>query len=160
MGNAGRSKDVGNANASESRESSEYTLKSNLEIAPELAALAYGQQRNAEPKSYGAFGGDPTPDVFRYRGVEIRVRTQSESAIRQAGDQFLRYGYAYNGAWEVDSLNVMPRFTYWEMSEVWLDADTDIMESARRGIRAMLENGVTVWRRPEDIGKVGIHGNR
>lgn len=160
VGNAGRSKDVGNANASESRESSEYTLKSNLEIAPELAALAYGQQRNAEPKSYGAFGGDPTPDVFRYRGVEIRVRTQSESAIRQAGDQFLRYGYAYNGAWEVDSLNVMPRFTYWEMSEVWLDADTDIMESARHGIRAMLENGVTVWRRPEDIGKVGIHGNR
>lgn len=160
VSNAGRSKDVGNANALESRESSEYTLKSNLEIAPELAALAYGQQRNAEPKSYGAFGGDPTPDVFRYRGVEVRVRTQSESAIRQAGDQFLRYGYAYNGAWEVDSLNVMPRFTYWEMSEVWLDADTDIMESARRGIRAMLENGVTVWRRPEDIGKVGIHGNR
>lgn len=160
VGNAGRSKDVGDSNALESRESSEYTLKSNLEIAPELAALAYGQQRNAEPKSYGAFGGDPTPDVFRYRGVEIRVRTQSESAIRQAGDQFLRYGYAYNGAWEVSSLNVMPRFTYWEMSEVWLDADTDIMESARRGIRAMLENGVTVWRRPEDIGKVGIHGNR
>ena len=160
VGNAGRSKDVGNANALESRESSEYTLKSNLEIAPELAALAYGQQRNAEPKSYGAFGGDPTPDVFRYRGVEIRVRTQSESAIRQAGDQFLRYGYAYNGAWEVSTLNVMPRFTYWEMSEVWLDADTDIMESARRGIKAMLEAGVTVWRRPEDIGKVGIHGNR
>lgn len=160
VSNAGRSKDVGNANALESRESSEYTLKSNLEIAPELAALAYGQQRNAEPKSYGAFGGDPTPDVFRYRGVEIRVRTQSESAIRQAGDQFLRYGYAYNGAWEVSTLNVMPRFTYWEMSEVWLDSDTDIMESARRGIRAMLEGGVTVWRRPEDIGKVGIHGNR
>ena len=160
VGNAGRSRDVGDANALESRESTEYTLKSNLEIAPELAELAYRQQRNASPKVYGAFGGDPTPDVFRYRGVQVRVRTQSESAIRQAGDQFLRYGYAYNGAWEVSSLNVMPRFTYWEMSEVWLDADTDIMESARRGIRAMLENGVTVWRRPEDIGKVGIHGNK
>ena len=57
-------------------------------------------------------------------------------------------------------MNVMPRFSYWQASELWFDATTTILENARREIRDLFTNGVTVWANPDDIGKVGIHGNK
>lgn len=158
--NANRSRDTGNANALESRESTEYTLKTMLEQEQTVTALTYANNRNNAPVSYGSFGGDPTPDLFRYRGVQVRVKTQTEAAIRQTGDQFLRYGYAYEGNWNVKTLAVMPKFSYWECAEVWLDSDTDIMEEAKNAIRTMLEGGVTAWTNPDEIGKVGLYENQ
>lgn len=158
--NADATKTVTLNNILESREASEFANKTALEQAEDVTQLAYAQAKNNAPVFHGAYNGDPTPDMFAYRGVQIRVKTQSESAIRQAGDQFLRYGYAYEGNWNISTLRVMPKFSYWQMEEVWLDVDTDIMEEAKNSIRELFENGVTVWTNPNDIGKVGLYDNR
>lgn len=180
-GNAARTKATGDANANraynatiannqranttalnnlkESRDASTFALQTALEQAQQSAELDYRNHRNDAPRTYGARSGDATADLFAYRGLQIRVKTQSESAIRQAGDQMLRYGYAYNGAWTPESLNVMKHFTYWESSELWLDTDTHILDSGKRHIKSLFQNGVTVWRDPADIGKIGIYDN-
>lgn len=146
-------------NLQESRDASAFALQTALEQAQKSAELDYRNHRNDAPRAYGARTGDATADLFAYRGLQIRVKTQSESAIRQAGDQMLRYGYAYNGAWTPESLNVMKHFTYWETSELWLDTDTRILDSGKRHIKDLFQNGVTIWRDPADIGKIGIYGN-
>lgn len=147
------------ANLEESRNASTFELQTALEQAQKATELDYRNHRNDAPRAYGTQSGDATADLFAYRGLQIRVRTQSESAIRQAGDQMLRYGYAYNGAWTPESLNVMKHYTYWESSELWLDSDTHILDSGKRHIRDLFQNGVTVWRDPADIGKIGIYDN-
>lgn len=146
-------------NLAESRDATTFALKTALEQAQRSTELDYLNHRNDAPRTYGNRSGDATADLFAYRGFQIRVKTQPESAIRQAGDQMLRYGYAYNGAWTPESLNVMKHYTYWESSELWLDTDTHILDSGKRHIRALFQNGVTVWRDPADIGRIGIHDN-
>ena len=146
-------------NLQESRDASTFALQTTLEQAQRSAALDYMNHLNDAPRAYGAPTGDATTDVFAYRGCQIRVKTQSESAIRQAGDQMLRYGYTYEGAWKPTTLNVMKHYTYWQCSELWLDSDTNILDSGRRHIRDLFETGVTVWRDPAEIGKVGIYDN-
>lgn len=168
--NAARSYDTGTANnrrtnatglnnLAESRDASVFALQTALEQAQQSTELDYRNHRNDAPRAYGTTSGDATPDAFAYRGCQIRVKTQSESAIRQAGDQMLRYGYAYEGAWNPTTFNVMKHYTYWQCSELWLDSDTDILNSGKRHIRDLFQNGVTVWRTPSDIGRTGIYDN-
>lgn len=180
-GNAERTKATGDANANrsydattannersnatslnnleESRDATTFALQTELEQAQRSAELDYRSHRTDAPRAYGTASGDATPDLFAYRGCQIRVKTQSESAIRQAGDQMLRYGYAYEGAWTPESLNVMKHYTYWQCSELWLDSDTDILDSGKRHIRELFQTGVTVWRDPAYIGRTGIYDN-
>lgn len=158
--NAQDTYDVARSNAYETREAAEFSAKTNLEQAETLARLEYETNTVDDAVEATSASGDATPDVFEYRGVQVRVRTQPEGCIRQAGDQMLRYGYMFEGAWDIGSLNLMPYFTYWECEEIWFDTDATIMETARRAIRNLLTNGVTVWRRPEYVGKVGLYENR
>ena len=157
--NAKRSLDTENTNLLESREATEYKLKTDLEQAQATTRIDYENHVNDKPVTYGSYSGDPTADLFAYRGAQIRVKTQSESAIRQAGDQMLRYGYKYEGAWTPNTLNIMKHFTYWEASELWMDSDSSILDSGKQHIRSLFTNGVTVWRKPEDIGRVGLYDN-
>lgn len=146
-------------NLGESRDASIFGLQTALEQAQRSTELDYMNHLNDAPRTYGSTSGDATPDTFAYRGCQIRVKTQSESAIRQAGDQMLRYGYTYEGAWTPSTFNVMKHYTYWQCSELWLDSDTDILNSVKRHIRDLFQNGVTVWRNPSDIGRTGIYDN-
>lgn len=146
-------------NLKESRDATTFALQTSLEQAQQSAELDYGNHRNDAPRNYGATSGDATADLFAYRGCQIRIKTQSESAIRQAGDQMLRYGYAYNGAWTPETLTMMKHYTYWQCSELWLDSDTNILDTARRHIHELFQAGVTVWRNPIDIGRTGIYDN-
>lgn len=146
-------------NLGESRDASAFALRTALEQAQQSAELDYRNHRNDAPRTYGTQSGDATADLFAYRGFQIRVKTQSESAIRQAGDQMLRYGYAYEGAWNPTTFNIMKHYTYWQCSELWLDTDTRILDGGKRHIRDLFQNGVTVWRDPADIGKIGIYDN-
>lgn len=158
--NAGDTCDTAKNNALETREAQIFAAKTALEQAQDVTMLSYGQHTTDKPVRAADASGDPTPDIFAYRGTQFRVRTQPDGAIRMAGDQFLRYGYRWEGAWDIGTLNVMPRFSYWQASELWFDATTTILENARREIRDLFTNGVTVWANPDDIGKVGIHGNK
>lgn len=159
ISNAQASRKTSENNALESRESTEYTLKTALEWAQTSAGYDYRQASNNAPVSYGGYSGGVAPDAFRYRGVQIRVKTQNESAIRQTSAQFLRYGYKYEGAWSPTTLNVMPHYSYWECAEIWLDCETCVIETVKESIRAMFEQGVTVWRDASEIGRIGIYDN-
>lgn len=159
VGNAERSKNTTLNNILESREASEFANKTALEQTQDIASLAYSQHYTDVPVQYGSNSGEAEPDLFRYRGVQVRVLTQNKGQIALAGDQMLRYGYAYEGAWNVERLQVMKHFTYWKCSEVWITSESSIMEDARAAIRNMLTNGVTVWSKPEEIGAVDLYDN-
>lgn len=159
VANNKRTNDTGLNNLAENRDASIFALQTALEQTQQSTELDYLNHRNDAPRTYGTASGDATPDAFAYRGCQIRVKTQSESAIRQAGDQMLRYGYAYEGAWKPTTFNVMKHYTYWQCSELWLDSDTDILNSGKRHIRDLFQTGVTVWRTPSDIGRTGIYDN-
>lgn len=107
---------------------------------------------------FGTFANGRTA-ATRPMAYICNVVTEDKGAIRQAGDVFLKRGYTYNGYWEFETFNVMPVFSYWKCSEVItsnLSAPDEYMDE----IRFFLMGGVTVWRRPEDIGNVSIYENR
>ena len=87
------------------------------------------------------------------------IVTQSKSAIAQAGDEFLRYGYNCNRQWEFETWLIMPKFTYWQCEEIWIKG-LSIADAYADEIRFFLMGGVTVWRNPEDIGNVSIYENK
>lgn len=157
--NAKASRNTAENNALESRESSEFAAKTNLEQAQTIALNAYKQHNTSAPVSFGNTAGDALPDIFEQRGVQVRVMTQNKGAIRLAGDHMLRYGYAFNGAWNPEHLQVMKHYTYWRAHEVWITCDTLVMQSARDAIRDLFVNGVTVWSVPEEIGAIDIADN-
>ena len=109
------------------------------------------------PPEFGQLTG--TPDIIsKPFGITYNVITESRNAIRQAGEQFLRYGYMLNMEWLVESFNLMPKFTYWQCDAVYLD-DNGVYEGAQDVIKSILVKGTTVWRNPEEIGVTSIYKN-
>ena len=97
-------------------------------------------------------------DVVKPAGVWCNVVTQPFDAIAQAGQQMLRYGYTYDGTVDFYSFNVMPKFAYWKVSDIWCNAST-IPDAWVDDIRNLLLHGVTVWRKPEFINTTSIYDN-
>lgn len=91
--------------------------------------------------------------------VCANVVTQALGAIARAGDEFLRYGYFYNRQWDFDgNWNIGRYFTYWKLSDFWVKG-LNVPDMYVDKLRFFLYGGVTVWRRPEDIGNVSIYDN-
>lgn len=97
-------------------------------------------------------------DVIKPAGVWCNVVTQPFDAIAQAGQQMLRYGYTYDGTVDFYSFNVMPKFAYWKVSDIWCNAST-VPDAWVDDIRNLLLHGVTVWRKPEYINTTSIYDN-
>ena len=98
-------------------------------------------------------------DLWGQRGVEIRVKTQPLGAIASAGSEMLRYGYRLDQAWAFTGWSVMKHFSYWQCKDVWLTPNSAFAELGKTAVRAIIEEGVTIWRRPEDIGTVPVTDN-
>lgn len=109
------------------------------------------------PNVYGVYGNGDTSET-RPMGVWCNVVTQAADAIAQAGDYFLRFGYAVNRNWQFTGFNLMPKFTYWKCSDVWA-LPSGVPDAYMDEIRFFLLGGVTVWRRPEYIGHTSIYEN-
>ena len=109
-------------------------------------------------QEFGSYS-DGEHATTRPQGLFANVVTQSAGAIRQAGDTFLRYGYAYNKYWSFDgNWNAMPKFTYWKLSDFWIKG-LNVPDMYVDRIRFFLFGGVTVWSDPEDIGNTSIYDN-
>lgn len=94
----------------------------------------------------------------RPQALYCNVVTESDYAIQLAGDTFLRYGYMYGKRWDFDGdWNVGRHFTYWQLSDFW--AGAQIPDRFADQLRFFLFGGVTVWRNPNDIGRVSIYDN-
>lgn len=110
------------------------------------------------PQEFGEWSaGDHA--VTRPMGAFLDVVTQAPGAIKRAGDEFMRYGYALNRQWPFDG-NWCPgkHFTYWKLSDFWVKG-LDVPDLYMDKLRFFLFGGVTVWKRPEDIGHVSIYQN-
>lgn len=150
--NATRTQSVGNANATYTRDTTIENAKEALRIAQDRYSTEYESARLLDPVVQGAYAGDATQDVFKRRGVHMRVKTQSKNAIARAGDYFLRYGYAYEGFYEVQSWTCNKERCYWRAHEVAIAPKAGTDANAISVIAAILKNGTTVYAKPELVG--------
>ena len=156
---ANRSREVTRANARYTRDTALDNAARTMATAADVARAGYLDHRLDRAVTVANASGDPVPDEYAWRGMQVRIKTQNAGEIAQAGDMMLRYGYALNQAWQPDNLNVMPAFTYWKCSDLWVIGGDGVIETARRSIRDILTNGTTVWADADKIGEVSIYEN-
>ena len=158
---AGRTQTNVKANASYTRQVAELNSKEILENGRYINLAAIADSRNSRPIELCPNSGNPAADFYRTRGLQIKVKTQSDSAIRQTGDIFARFGYALNQIWDVatSGLKLMNHFTYWKASEIWVNGGEASNNAINTFIRDMFLKGVTVWNNPNEIGGVNVYTN-
>lgn len=111
------------------------------------------------PSVIGQTSGSVTPMVAFNMALDCRIRQISQGAMQRIGEYWLRYGYALNCWTNVTQLSLMNYFTYWKMTECYLQS-ANMPESFKGTVRGIFEKGVTVWRRPEDIATIDPRKNR
>lgn len=146
-GNAARTYNTTVANAARSKAITERGVQAGWNAAKLKAPNRFG----ADAQGLGK---------VRPLGLFANIVTMSDSDIARVGDQMLRYGYALSRNVRVSSLNVMPKFSYWQASDLWLVSRAGVSEAQQEILKSILKQGVTVWRNPDDIGKVSIYDNR
>ena len=146
-GNAARTYNATVANAARSKAITERGVQAGWNSAKLRAPNLFG----ADAQGLGK---------VRPLGLFANVVTMSNADVARVGDQMLRYGYSASQNVRVSSLNVMPKFSYWQASDLWLVSNSGVSEAQQEIIKGILKQGTTVWRDPDDIGKVSIYGNR
>lgn len=144
--NSANAKTTADANAQRSYDNAIAAIANSVREAALQAPLKFGRSNAGEY-------ANTRPMV-----LSMNVVTESENAIMQAGAQFLRYGYAYNAPWDWTSWNMRDHFCYWQVNDIWATGIDAVPEEGQDAVRRMLYDGVTTWRNPEEIGKVGIYG--
>lgn len=159
--NADNTRNVTVFNAQYTRQVSELNAKELLENAGNSAMAGILDSRNAQPIAVCDSSGNAAADYMRTRGIQIKVKTQSDSALQQTCDTFARYGYALNQAWDVSEsgLDLMENFTYWKASDIWVDDANSSNNEVNRFFEKIFLDGVTVWNDPNKIGRVDIYAN-
>ena len=110
------------------------------------------------PFVYGSFA-DGDNATTKPMALFANIVTQSKSAIASAGDEFLRYGYALDKQWDFNgNWNIGKYFTYWKLRDFWV-TNLNVPDMYMDKLRFFLYGGVTIWRKPEDIGKVSVYDN-
>ena len=155
--NATRDKDTGNAIAARDKSNADTVANRDLDTAISAINNQIKQAALEAPFEFGNFTSGET-STTRPQAAVANIVTQSRDAISRAGDYFLRYGYRYEKFVELETFNVMPKFSYWKCSDIWVDG-LDVADEQMDEIRFFLLGGVTVWRRPEYIGKTSIYEN-
>ena len=150
---------VSKENAVFTQDASLLNAQANLSLAQQLWQMGAENHKTDSPITRGSFTGDPTMDLWGQRGVEIRVKTQPLGAIASAGSEMLRYGYRLDQSWVWTGWSVMKHFSYWKCSDVWLTPSSAFAELGKATVRGIIESGVTVWRKPEEIGTVPVTEN-
>lgn len=158
--NAVRTQNTETNNADYTRDAVVAAEKANLVQKQLEAENAYKNARLHLPYEHGVYSGDFAPDAYKRRGIRFNVRTQPKSAIAQAGDAMLRFGYALHRVWDMSSgFHYGRNFTFWKAEDIWINDGTGVANAATDTIANILLSGVTVWRDASKIGTVGIYDN-
>lgn len=145
--NAGNSKSTGDANAGRAHATAIDAINAGLK-----------QAGVAAPVQFGA-GGNGQSSATAPRALFAQIVTQRECDIMNAASAFARYGYTLMREWSMERMQVMRHFTYWKCTEVWCSGAGDVVEGAQAAVKDILIKGVTVWDKPEEIGRVSIYDN-
>lgn len=145
--NAGNTKTTGDANANRAYATAIDAISAGLNQAGVAAPAQFGANANGQ-------SGATAP-----RALFAQVVTQRECDIMNAASAFARYGYSLMREFSMVNMQVMRHFTYWKCAEVWCSGNGNALESAQGVIKDILIHGVTVWSKPEEIGRVSIYDN-
>lgn len=156
--NATRDYNANVANANRSYSTAAANAARNLDTVNTGISNSVKQAALDAPMEYGTFGNGDT-STTRPMGIFANIVTQNMHAITRAGDEFLRYGYRYDKQWTFGGRWALaPKFTYWKLRDFWVSG-INIPDMYADKLRFFLYGGVTVWRRPEDIGNTTIYEN-
>ena len=145
--NADRSYAAETGNAARTRNTAQNAITNGIKQAALKAPMEFGEFSNTAQAT------------TKPLAMIANIVTQSANAIRQTGDDFLRYGYYYNMQWDFNgNWNIGKHFTYWKLADFWVKG-LNIPDMYVDKLRFFLYGGVTVWRKPEDIGNVTIYQN-
>ena len=138
------------------------TQKANaLRNSTNAQAAIYNQVAQAAlntPAEFGAYNAGDNA-ATRPVGLFANIVTQTDAAISAAGDEMLRYGYMFNKYWEFNgNWNIGKHFTYWKLKDFWV-TNLNVPDMYMDQLRFFLFGGVTVWRKPEDIGNISLYDN-
>lgn len=160
-GNASRLRSYNDANALYTREVGILNAKESLENAQRNMQYAYDGSHMQPPRGIGSYAGDPTPDYMRTRGVQMKIRTMPLSEVHAMGDWFARYGYALDQIWplELTGLCPMNHFCYWKTRDIWVDDRNASNGTAQIMFESIFNRGVTVWKDPDEVGRVSVYDN-
>lgn len=150
-GNATASYNTATGNAARTRDQAVTNAKRSMLTTRDNATNTYRDMYNQPPAPVGAYSGDPWPDEMAQRAYIIKVRTQTKSALMQAGMYMLRYGIASNKLYNRPNLTPCRHYTYWRADDVWLINDI-APNDALDAIRDRFAAGVTIWSDPTEIG--------
>lgn len=150
-GNASASYDTATGNAARTRNQAVTNAKRSMLTTRDGVTNTYRDMYNQPPSPIGAYTGDPWADEMAQRAYVVKVRTQTKSALIQAGMYMLRYGIASNKLYNRPDLTACRHYTYWRADDVWLTngiAPSDALDAIRDRFAA----GVTIWGDPDEIG--------
>lgn len=150
-GNAAASYNTATGNAARTRDQILANAKRTMLNTRDNTTNTYRDMYNQPPSPIGAYTGDPWADEMAQRAYTIKVRTQTKSALLQAGMYMLRYGIASNKLYNSPNLTPCRHYTYWRADDVWLTNDI-APNDALDVIRDRFAAGVTIWSDPTEIG--------
>lgn len=150
-GNATASYNTATGNAARTRNQAILSAKRTMLTTRSNATNTYTDMYNQPPAPVGAYTGDPWADEMAQRAYVVKVRTQSKSALTQAGMYMLRYGIASNKLYNRPNLTPCRHYTYWRADDMWLTNDI-APNDALDAIRDRFVAGVTIWNDPTEIG--------
>ena len=150
-GNATASYNTATGNAARTRDQTVANAKRTMLNTRDNTTNTYRDMYNQPPSPIGAYTGDPWADEMAQRAYTIKVRTQTKSALVQAGMYMLRYGIASNKLYNRPDLTPCRHYTYWRADDVWLTNDI-APNDALDAIRDRFAAGVTIWNDPTEIG--------
>lgn len=145
--NAGNSKTTGDANANRAHATAIDAIQAGLNQAGVAAPVQFGTVSNGQSSATAP------------RALFAQIVTQRECDVMNAASAFARYGYTLMREWSMERMQVMRHFTYWKCAEVWCSGTGDAIEGAQAAVKDILIKGVTVWDKPEEIGRVSIYDN-
>lgn len=145
--NAGNTKATGDANANRAYATAIDAISAGLNQAGAAAPAQFGASANGQSSATAP------------RALFAQVVTQRACDIMNAASAFARYGYSLMREFSMERMQVMRHFTYWKCAEVWCSGNGNALESAQGAIKDILIRGVTVWSKPEEIGRVSIYDN-
>lgn len=145
--NAGNTKTTGDANANRAYATAIDAISAGLNQAGVAAPVQFGANANGQSCATAP------------RALFAQIVTQRECDIMNAASAFARYGYSLMREFSMTRMQVMRHFTYWKCAEVWCSGNGNALESAQGAIKDILIRGVTVWSKPEEIGRVSIYDN-
>lgn len=144
---ASRNNEAALSNALRSKHVAQHAIENGIAQASLAAPSQFGA-KSAQDEGYAK------PMMLAWS-----VKTMRPDEVARVGDAFFRFGYTISQEWQFENFNVMPRFSYWEVADVWVTGGEGVIEVAQDAIKTMLYNGITVWNTPDDIGRVSIYDN-